>query len=133
VYVVEGQGIGAALTRSFQLTSRDDWGWPAIVGFLRWFAVYATAYVGALFFSLLVGIDDAFPDAHAALVDRLSAPAWLVDVALVVVSTLLQGVATAIGSLAMIAYYVDCRARRDGVDLSQRLEALRARAAEARA
>lgn len=133
IYVIEGQGIGEALSRSFQLTSRDDWGWPAFAGFLRWLAVFVTAYVGAFFFQALVSADDSFPDVRAGVVDRLGMPVWLADVALVGLSSLLQGVATAISSVGMIAYYVDCRVRRDGADLARRLETLRVRAAEARA
>jgi hypothetical protein len=131
VYVLEGQGIGVALSRSFELTSRDGWGWPAFAGFLRWFAVFTTAAVASFFFSGLFAIDDSFPLVRAAVIDRVGAPPWVVDVALVAISTLLQGIATALGSLAMIAYYVDCRARRDGVDLLRRLDALRARSADA--
>lgn len=125
-YVIEPGGLGAAITRSFQLTSRDSLGWPAFAGFLRWLAVFGTAFTAAFFFSSLSAIDDSPFQIRAAVLDRIAAPVWAIDVALVLITTLLNGVATAISSVAMIAYYVDCRVRRDGWDLELKLKALSA-------
>lgn len=123
-YVIEPGGLGSAITRSFQLTGRDSLGWPAFVSFLRWLAVFATAFLASFFFSSLSAIDDSPFQIRAAVMDRIAAPVWAIDVGLVLITTLLNGVATAITSVAMIAYYVDCRVRRDGWDLELRLKAL---------
>lgn len=123
-YVVERAGIVGCVTRSWQLTTQERLG-ESFFGFLRWCAVLGTAYVVQFAFSSLGGAAD-MPDVRRGVLDRTGVSEWTYDGAVLALSSLFNGLGTAIYSVAALAFYVDCRVRRDGLDLARKLDELRA-------
>lgn len=123
-YVVERAGLVGCVTRSFQLTSRDRFDTEAFLGFLRWFAVMGTAYLVQLLFASLSGAAD-YPQVRRDVLDRTGMGEWTYDGVVLVLSSLFNGVGTACYAVVALAYYVDCRVRRDGLDLARTLRSLR--------
>ena len=61
------------------------------------------------------------PEARHNIITTLGVSEWAFDATVVGLTSLLAGLGTALMSLAMLAYYADCRVRRDGIDLRMRL------------
>lgn len=125
VYVLEPVGFFGSFARSFQLTSHNETTAEAFFGFLRWFAVVLTAGAANAAFAMVGGLGEQ-PWAREAVLAHSGIPEWVFDAVLVGASSLLNGVGSALTSLAMLAYYLDCRVRRDGLDLKKRLKELAA-------
>ncbi|MBK7875894.1 MAG: hypothetical protein IPJ77_09095 [Planctomycetes bacterium] len=123
-YVVERAGLVGCVTRSWQLTSHERTDVQAFHGFLRWFAVMGTAYVVQMAFSSLGGAAD-LPEVRRDVIDRTGMSEWTYDGAVLALTSLFNGLGTAIYSVIALAFYVDCRVRRDGLDLARKLEDLR--------
>lgn len=123
VYTLERAGFGASIGRSFQLTSQNGGGWEAFAGFLRWFAVIGSAALVALVFQSPASFVDQ-PQLRVWVTDVVTAPEWAFDAVMVFVTAVFNGIASVVMGLALLAYYLDCRVRRDGLDLRVRLAAL---------
>lgn len=130
VYTLERSGFGTSLGRSFQLSSQNGSGWDAVAGFLRWLVVYGSAYVVGNVFKVVAGIVDQ-PAFRITLRDGIGLPEWAFDSLTIAVTSLFNGIATVLLALALLAYYVDCRVRRDGLDLRVRLATLESESAAA--
>jgi len=120
--VLEDVGVVAAISRSFELSRRS---------FLRYFALLILSTVLGAGFSLLLGFGD-HPLVTREIVDSTGIPEPLLQGVLVVLAALFQGIVTAIGAVSITVYYLDTRIRREGLDLSMRLERLRAGRGEPR-
>lgn len=130
VYTVERAGFGASIGRSFQLSSQNGSGWDAIAGFLRWLCVYGSAYVVGMAFKGVAGIVDQ-PAFRISLRDGLGLSELAFDSLTIVVTSFFNGIASVLIALALLAYYLDCRVRRDGLDLRVRLATLESETASA--
>ena len=105
--VVEGRGMRASLDRSFALTRR---------GLGRWVVLALCAWlIGLPFAGAATGADFPGVRAQALAWSGLSATAF--DVCMVILSSLMLGVAIALRSCVLTAYYADCLVRREGADL----------------
>ena len=118
VYVLEDASIGESLRRAVRLTSGS---------FLRWLAVGVVAGLMVLPISSAAAVGDAGP-VRAFVQERLSISSAAYEIVLVVITSVFMGVATAIQTAIMTVYYIDCRVRRDGVDLHAWLARVRAAA-----
>jgi hypothetical protein len=115
VCVIENAGVGESLSRSFEL-SRGR--------FPAWFALALVAYLFALPFASLTGFADN-PNLRAAAIDQLGVSSTIFDWAIVVCSSLFNGVVTAVRGVVVAIWYFDCRARREGIDLMAQLARMR--------
>jgi len=113
--ILEELGVGEAIRRSFEL-SRSS--------FLRYFGVYILAAVLGAGFSLGLTAGD-YPLLWEQLVDSTGIPEPVFNGLIIVLSSVFSGVVTAINAVAITAYYLDSRIRREGLDLEMRLERLR--------
>jgi hypothetical protein len=123
-FAIERAGLFGSFVRSFRLTGGGGMGWEAFSAFLRWAAIAMTAYVVNTLFSTL-GEVAAMPEVRMQLVEGLGGAELVYDVLFVVLTSLMNGVGTALISVMLLTYYLDCRIRRDGLDLRGRLEGLR--------
>jgi hypothetical protein len=114
VYVLEKGRVGESISRSFALTPGS---------FLRWLAIVLVVFFLALPFSGLVAVQ---PQARAYILEALSIPGGAFDAVMIVLSSIFMGLATAIGSVTMTLFYLDCRVRREGYDLRRALDEMRA-------
>lgn len=112
VYVLEGGGFGASISRSFAITNGT---------FLRWLAIIAVLLCMTLPLTMVGGVGD-HPLTRAWLLDRLPVSVTVFDVCLALFSSIFNGVATALMGVVMTVLYLDCRVRRDGQDLRLELE-----------
>ncbi|MBI5364391.1 MAG: hypothetical protein HZA53_14520 [Planctomycetes bacterium] len=124
-FVLERAGFGGAFRRSFLLTSHTGWSNEAFFGFLRWAAVFGAGLFVNWGLGTLVDVTD-FPGVRQSAVDATGIPGAVYDWSLVLLTTLVRAVSSAIVGVVFLAYYVDCRVRRDGLDLVRTLERLRA-------
>lgn len=113
--ILERIGVIAAISRSFELSRRS---------FLRYFALIVLSTVLGAGFSLLLAFGD-HPLVTQEIVDSSGIPEPLLQGVEVVLAALFQGIVTAIGAVSITVYYLDARIRREGFDLSMRLERLR--------
>lgn len=110
--VLEELSLSAALSRSFSLSKGS---------LLRWIVVGLLAVLFSSWFS--AGIQPADNELiRSAALEGLGIPPLLYDVALVPITAVFSGVATAILAVAWTAFYLDARIRREGLDLRMRLE-----------
>jgi hypothetical protein len=118
VCVIEGLGVGASLSRSLQLSTGS---------FARWLAMLIT-----LFFvnAPLAGINLLFdtPTSRSQVIEELAISPVLFDALGVFATSLFSGLATAVSAVVLTVFYLDCRVRRDGLDLARRLDLLTATA-----
>lgn len=124
-FVLERAGFAGAFRRSFLLTSHEGWSNDAFFGFLRWVAVFGAALFVNWGLGALVDVSDV-PAVRQGAVDATGLPGGVYDWTLVLLTTLVRAVSSAIVGVVFLAYYVDCRVRRDGLDLVRTLERLRA-------
>jgi hypothetical protein len=114
VYVVERGGIGSALSRSFALTPGS---------FLRWLAIMVVLFVFTIPFSTPVAFQ---PQIRALVLEWWSLPPFACDLAIIAVSSVFLGLASALEAVITTIFYVDCRVRREGYGARRELEELRA-------
>lgn len=113
--ILEDLGVGEAIRRSFAL-SRSS--------FLRYFGIYVLALILGAGFSLGLTAGD-YPLLWEEIIDSSGIPEPVFNGFIVVLSSIFSGVVTAINAVAITAYYLDSRIRREGLDLEMRLERLR--------
>lgn len=114
VCVVEDYGPAESIRRSFELTKGS---------FLRWGAI---AIVGALLLMPLSGVAAGAANVEvrdSALENLALSPEAYASI-LWPMSTLFFALATAASAAITTAYYYDCRVRREGLDLADRLESI---------
>jgi hypothetical protein len=116
-YVLEGVDVGVSLTRSFALTPGS---------FLRWLAVVVVVFFLAIPFTGVVA-GAVQPQLRDYVIESVGMSAGAFDAILVIVSSIFMGFATALASVTMTIFYIDCRVRREGYDLRRTLDAMRAR------
>ena len=116
VAVVEPVGPVDAIKRSWNLTR------GGFMVFLRWCVIGAVGWVGASWISMIAGAFD-FPGAMDYFSQKLGHPPAIVSRTIAfLISTLFFAFGTAVWSCIVTTYYVDCRMRRDGLDLTAWLE-----------
>lgn len=116
VAVVEPVGPIDAIKRSWNLTR------GGFMVFLRWCVIGAVAWVGAAWISMIAGAFD-YPVAMDYFSQKLGHPPAIVSRTIAfLISTLFFAFGTAVSSCIVTTYYVDCRMRRDGLDLTAWLE-----------
>jgi hypothetical protein len=116
VYVLEDADMGVSLTRSFALTPGS---------FLRWLAVAVVLFFLAIPFTGVVA-GAVQPQLRDYVIESTAMSGGVFDAILVVVSSVFMGFATALASVTMTIFYLDCRVRREGYDLRRSLDAMRA-------
>lgn len=121
VYILEDRPIGESLSRSFSLSFETLFSWPAFYGFWRWAGL---STVGAFLLLPLSGLVGAVeePTVRRAVLDTLSMSDATLDLVSLFVGSLFLGVATAVQTGVMTAYYLDLRVRRDGFGLEALIE-----------
>jgi len=115
-FCVERAGFFGCMRRSFELTGGEGWGTDGLASFLRGVGVVGTGFIVYSAFTLLSGALDQ-PGYRPMLQDALGLPGDVFSVLAVVVTSLFNGLASVFMSLALLTYYLDCRVRRDGLDL----------------
>lgn len=115
VCVIEDRGVFDSLRRSFQLTQRGFWRWALLAG---------ASLLIALPFSGITALSD-YPEARARALGWSGLSSGTYDLVLVLATSLLQGLATALHAAAFTIYYADARVRREGSDLGRELATLR--------
>jgi hypothetical protein len=118
VYVLEDVSIGESLRRAIGLTSGS---------FLRWLGVVVVGGLMVLPISGSAGLGDMQP-VRLFVQEHLSMSRAAYEIVLVAITSVFLGLATAIQTAIMTVYYIDCRVRRDGVDLHAWLARARAAA-----
>ncbi len=121
VCAVEEHGPAESIRRSFDLTKGS---------FLRWAAI---SIVAALLVAPLSGVAAlaANTEVREYALENLPVPAGTYESILWPTATLFFALATAAAAAITTAYYYDCRVRREGLDLADRLDGIvGARAAE---
>lgn len=121
--ILEDLGAVEALKRSWSLTERSA---------LRWAGVFVLSMILVSFFSSVAGAGDSI-ELRDMLLDSTGLPLPVFNVLFVGVSSLFMGLATALSSAIITAYYLDTRIRREGLDLTMRLERLDALGGSGRA
>ncbi len=116
VLIVEDIGVVEAMRRSWDLTLGSFW---------RWVTVMAISYGLAMWFSGFLQVGDNL-EIREAVLGGLGIPSPLFHLIFVVISALFSGIATAVASAAMTSYYFDTRTRKEGFDITMRLERLKA-------
>jgi hypothetical protein len=113
---LENDGPVEALSRSLRLTAGS---------FARWLGVFIVS--GAIS-ALLSGVAGAasIEEVRAYALAEHAVPAWLYALLLWIASTLFFALATALTAAVTTSFFFDCRARRGGLDLALRLDALAA-------
>ena len=119
--VLERLGVLESIRRSWELTRGS---------FPRWLGVWVLAFLLVSGFTAGLQLGDD-PGLREKLIDGLGLPGILFDTVFVAISSVFSGVSTAFVSAAMTAYYLDTRMRREGFDLSMRLERMRSAAGSA--
>lgn len=112
VLVLEDMGVVASIRRSWALTHKSFW---------RWATVSLLSTMLVFWFSGFLQVGDNL-DIRSAVLSGLGIPSALFHVIFVAISALFSGVSTAVASAAMTTYYFDTRTRKEGFDLSMRLE-----------
>lgn len=120
IYVLEDAGIGESLTRSFALTPGS---------FLRWLTIVVVVFCLTIPFSGLVAVQ---PQVRALILDSLAISGGVFDAVMILLSSIFMGLATAIASVTLTLFYLDCRVRREGYDVRRALSEMRAGLAPAR-
>jgi hypothetical protein len=120
-YVIERGTVGRSLSRSLLLSTGSFPRWAGVIGVL----IAVSVPLGGV----TIVFDN--PEASAAVVERLGIPPAVFGAIGVAVTSLFSGLATSITALGLTVLYLDCRVRRDGLDLARRLELLRASSARA--
>jgi hypothetical protein len=115
--VLEKIGPLQALARSARLVQGGFWRWAGVM--LAQFALTLP----------LSGVAAALadPTARAWLEPRTGLGPTAFDVLDVGLSSILMGLATALGAVVLTVFYIDCRVRTEGFDLVMRFERLRRR------
>jgi hypothetical protein len=111
VYVLEGASVGQSLQRSFSLCIGSFWRWLllALVLWLLSWPLKSVATFGDL------------AEVRAVVLARLHTAPALFDWLLVLLSSLFEAVASALSAAVFTVFYLDCRVRREGVDLERAL------------
>jgi hypothetical protein len=117
--VLEDLSLGQALSRSFELT-RGSFGRFFGLMILAWFL--GAGFAGGMQIGDNIEIREQF-------LSTLELPPDVFEVFFVVISSLFAGIVTAINAVAITAYYLDTRIRREGLDLEMILERKRSAAA----
>lgn len=124
VVVAESPNPLRAVARSWQLTRG---------GFLRWVGVWVVASMLTMPFSAAAN-EVAAGSLHEWLTEQLAGfPAALIDGSVTVLTGALLALPIAFSAAAVVVFYSDLLVRREGLDLTLRLSALRAREAGAAA
>jgi hypothetical protein len=113
--VLEQLGVLESIRRSWELTRGS---------FPRWLGVSVLAFLLVSGFTAGLQLGDD-PGLREKLLRGLGLPGLVFDTLFVAISSVFSGVSTAFISAAMTVYYLDTRMRREGFDLSMRLERLR--------
>lgn len=124
VYVLEDADVGLALRRSFDLTCGKLFSWPSFYAFWRWAGITTVTSWLVLPFSGLGELGDSV-DVRDWVLAHVPMSALAFQTLSVCVGALFMGVATAIQAGVFTAYYLDCRVRRDGLDLRTWLDRVR--------
>lgn len=114
--VLEDLGVFEAISRSFELTKGS---------FLRWAGLIILVQVLASGLSAGIQLGDTI-EIRDLFLESVGLTAIVFHVAFVAISSVFSGVATAIAATGMTAFYLDTRIRREGFDLTMRLERLQA-------
>lgn len=117
--VLEDLGVIESIKRSWDLTRGS---------FLRWVGVMVLVQVIASGFGAGLQLGDNL-QIRDLFLEAVGLPLWLFNLLFVGISSIFAGLATACSSAAITVYYLDTRIRREGFDLTMRLERLRTRAA----
>jgi hypothetical protein len=114
VLILEGKGLGHAIKRSFFLTRGSFWRWAGVAAVLFFMVVPLSSVSGVA--------DD--PMARGALLKVIPVGQPLLDVIMVVLSSLFLGMTSSVTSIVITVFYLDARVRHEGHDLRMRLERL---------
>lgn len=112
--VLEGSGPIRCLVRSKQLVGKN---------FLPWAGLMLSVFALKLPYDAAVGAID-YPDVVDYAVTELGWSHAAVGAVRVLLGSLLMAVSSAAWSIVVTVFYLDCRVRREGFDLSMRLERL---------
>ncbi len=116
VYVLEGVGLGEAVSRGVRLVSSGG-------ALLRWMGWSAVTFFMVLPFQLLTEGLQAGP--RTALESRVPVSGMAFEVVISMLAAPFPAVATAFAAVVVTVFYVDLRVRREGLDLRLRLEAMK--------
>ena len=113
--ILEELSVGQALRRSFELTEGS---------MLRWVGVTVLAWilVSGMEAGLQLGDNVELRD---WLLSSSSIPSAVFTPFFVMISAVIAGLASAVTTVSVTAYYLDTRIRREGLDLFMRLERLK--------
>jgi hypothetical protein len=116
VAVIERRSVADCFRRSFTLT------WPSLG---RWLAISIISYFMLMFFNSVTLVFQ-HPNVRPVMLESTGLDENVFDLIGVLVTSLFTGVASVIDACLLTAFYLDCRVRREGLDLRQRLAQLRA-------
>ncbi|MBL8858618.1 MAG: hypothetical protein JNL28_08950 [Planctomycetes bacterium] len=124
IYVIEDVTVTQALRRSFTLSFDRLFSWPSFYSFWRWAGI---VYVASLLLGPLSGLAAVadVPEVRNWFLEIFPMSSTAFEVWSVLLGSVFLGATTAIQSSIITAYYLDCRVRRDGLDLAAWLRRLR--------
>jgi len=124
VYVIEGVGLRTAIRRSIRLSTGQLVSMTSFFAFWRLAGILVVGAVLVLPFSFIVWTSD-FPSVRAWAIEalHLSVPAY--NALRVVFGGLFLGAATTVRAGYLTVFYLDCRVRREGLDLETWLGRIR--------
>ena len=120
VYVLEGVGLGEAISRGVRLVSTG-------AALLRWMGWSVVTWFMVLPLQVLSEGLVAMP-VRTELEHRLPVSGMAFEVVLALLGAPFLALATAFAAVVTTVFYVDLRVRREGLDLRLRLEAMKSRA-----
>lgn len=112
ILMLEGLGVGASISRSFKLTEGS---------FLRWLALFSISFLLTSWFASVQQLSDNLT-LRQEFLEATSVSPLLFDGILVVITSFFTGITTAVFAVVSTSFYLDTRIRREGLDLSMRLE-----------
>ncbi len=124
VYVIEGVGIRSAFRRSVRLSCGQLFSWPSFFAFWRLYGIMLVGLALVAPFTWLT-VASAYPSVRAWMLEtlHLSQPAY--DALRIALGGLFLAASTAVRAAYLTAYYLDCRVRREGLDLEMWLHRIR--------
>jgi hypothetical protein len=124
IYILEGVNVRTAVRRSYHLTCDQLFSSRSFFSFWRWAGIVFVSGLLLSPFTTLATVADLPNVRDWVLIElALSLPAY--ETLSIVLGALFMGIATALQAGFLTVYYLDCRVRREGLDLEAWLGRLR--------
>lgn len=124
IYILEGVNLRTAVRRSFLISCGRFFSSESFFGFWRWAGIMVVSTALVFPFSGLAAFAET-PVMRDWTIDQIAISAPAYEALSVVIGSLFMGVAVAVQASILTVYYLDCRIRREGLDLETWIERLR--------